>query len=169
MTAIDFHDTVSPWIGVARQMRWTGGLAAWQERRVRDYVDDNLSGDVTLAALAGACRLSASHFSVAFKTSFGCSPHRFLLKRRVELAKRLLLATDLSLVGIAISAGFADQSHFTRIFGRFMGITPGAWRRAWKSPGSGEDIVCFDYTPGAVFRMVNASRHEARMPWQGSV
>jgi len=62
MTAIDLHDTVGPWIGAARQMRWTGGLAAWQERRVRDYVDDNLSGDVTLAALAGACRLSASHF-----------------------------------------------------------------------------------------------------------
>ena len=107
----------------------SGGLAAWQERRARDILAANLNGAVTLADLALECRLSVSHFSRAFRQSMGVAPHRWLLNRRVELAKDLLRDRESSLSQIALRCGFADQSHFTRVFTRRAGVSPGAWRR----------------------------------------
>ncbi len=59
----------------------------------------------------------------------GVAPHRSLLNRRVELAKDLLRSRASSLSEIALRCGFADQSHFTRVFTRRAGVSPGAWRR----------------------------------------
>jgi len=136
MTSIDLHYSGRTWIGppiadgyAPCRTRRTGGLALWQERRVRDYIDDNLSARLSVITLAGQCRLSVSHFCTAFKVSTGCSPHQFLLQRRVERAKRLLLTTGRPLVDIAMTVGFADQSHFTRVFARQTDATPGAWAR----------------------------------------
>ncbi len=109
-----------------------GGLAPWQLRRTEQILSENLDGDVTLAHLAGECRLSVSHFARAFKQTTGQPPHRWLLARRVEHAKRLLLTSALPLARIAPACGFADQSHFTRVFSQMVGAGPGAWRRAWK-------------------------------------
>ena len=107
----------------------SGGLAAWQERRARDMLAANLGGAVALTDLAKECRLSVSHFSRAFRHSVGVPPHRWLLNRRVELAKDLLRDRESSLSQIALRCGFADQSHFTRVFTRRAGASPGAWRR----------------------------------------
>jgi AraC family transcriptional regulator len=107
-----------------------GGLAPWQERRVKDFMEANLDGEMALAALAAVCGLSLSHFSRAFRRSTGTSPHRWVLQRRVELARERLRERQLSLSEIALSCGFADQSHFTRVFTGFFGISPGAWRRS---------------------------------------
>jgi AraC-like DNA-binding protein len=106
-----------------------GGLAAWQERRAKDLLVANLDGAVALADVARECRLSISHFSRAFRKSTGVAPHRWLLNRRVELAKDLLRDRESSLSEIALRCGFADQSHFTRVFTRRAGVSPGAWRR----------------------------------------
>jgi AraC family transcriptional regulator len=106
-----------------------GGLAAWQERRAKDLLAANLDGAVALADIARECRLSVSHFSRAFRQSLGVAPHRWLLNRRVELAKDLLRDRASSLSEIALRCGFADQSHFTRVFTRRAGVSPGAWRR----------------------------------------
>jgi len=106
-----------------------GGLAAWQERRAKEILSANLEGEVSLMDLARECRLSISHFARAFRKSTGLSPHQWLLHRRVEAAKALLNDSKLSLGEIAISCGFADQSHFTRVYTRLYGISPGAWRR----------------------------------------
>jgi AraC-like DNA-binding protein len=110
-------------------MALRGGLAAWQERRAKDILLANLDDRVALAELARECRLSVGQFSRAFRRSVGVSPHRWLLNRRVELAKDLLRDRDSSLSEVALRCGFADQSHFTRIFTRRMGVSPGAWRR----------------------------------------
>jgi AraC-like DNA-binding protein len=59
----------------------------------------------------------------------GVAPHRWLINRRVELAKDLLRDRETSLSEIALRCGFADQSHFTRVFTRWAGVSPGAWRR----------------------------------------
>jgi AraC-like DNA-binding protein len=59
----------------------------------------------------------------------GIAPHRWLLNRRVELAKDLLRDRESSLSEIALRCGFADQSHFTRVFTRRAGVSPGSWRR----------------------------------------
>ena len=79
--------------------------------------------------IAAEFGLSTSHFSRAFRISTGLPPHQWLLRRRVTTAKQLMTVRDLSLSEIAISAGFANQSHFTRVFSSVVGVSPGAWRR----------------------------------------
>jgi len=107
-----------------------GGLAPWQERRAKEMLLADLSGNLTLPDLARACRLSCSHFSQAFRMSVGCPPHQWLLVKRVERAKHLLLNTSRSLSDIALETGFSDQSHFTRVFAQRVSSSPAAWRRA---------------------------------------
>ena len=106
-----------------------GALAPWQLRRVREAMMSNLAGDITLTELANECGLSVSYFTRAFKRSTGDAPHRWLLRQRVQHAKALLRATKMSLAEIAIACGFADQSHFSRVFRAHAGQTPGIWRR----------------------------------------
>lgn len=112
-----------------RRPRQTGGLAPWQQRRATDLLAANLVKEASLAQLAQECGLSVSHFSRAFKTSTGLSPQAWLQERRVERAKALLRDEDWNLGAIAKNCGFADQSHFTRVFGRIAGATPAHWRR----------------------------------------
>jgi AraC-like DNA-binding protein len=106
-----------------------GGLAPWQEKRAKDLLCANLTQDVSLQAVAQACGLSLSHFSRAFRQTTGRAPYAWLLRRRIDAAKDLLRAGRLSLAEIGLACGFADQSHFTRVFSRHAGVGPGAWRR----------------------------------------
>ena len=105
------------------------GLAPWQLRRAFAFIDAHLCGDPSVSDLANECRLSASHFARAFRQSTGMTPHRWIMKRRIERAKELLLDGELNLVQVALTSGFSDQSHFTRTFGRSEGHSPGRWRR----------------------------------------
>ena len=107
-----------------------GGLAPWQERRAKEMLLADLRGNVTLPDLARACRLSCSHFSQAFRQTVGCPPHQWLLSQRVERSKELILNGDQPLCDIALATGFADQSHFTRVFSRMVKTSPAAWARA---------------------------------------
>ncbi len=110
------------------ERRRSGGLAPWQERLAKELIASNLTGDRTLADVAGECRISTTHFARAFKVSTGMTPHGWLQARRIDRAQHLL-ATDLSLAEISLDCGFADQSHFTRVFSGISGTTPGSWRR----------------------------------------
>jgi AraC-like DNA-binding protein len=105
------------------------GLAPWQLRRTYSFIEAHLDGDPSISDLAKECGLSASHFARAFRQSCGVSPHRWLLARRVERAKRLLLEGERGLAQIALACGFVDQSHLTRVFTRSEGHTPAKWRR----------------------------------------
>jgi AraC family transcriptional regulator len=105
------------------------GLAPWQLRRAHAYIEAHLDGDPSIADLAAECRLSASHFARGFRQATGMPPHRWLLKRRIERAKELLLGGELELAQIALDCGFSDQSHFTRLFAQSQGQSPGKWRR----------------------------------------
>ncbi len=104
-------------------------LAPWQIRRVMAHVDANLGDTIPVGSLAALTRLSTSHFSRAFKGSFGTSPHRYVMDRRIQAAQKMMLETDENLAQIALACGLSDQAHFSRAFQRVMGASPHAWRR----------------------------------------
>jgi AraC family transcriptional regulator len=110
-----------------------GGLAPWQLRRAKEMLISRLGEPISLAELARACKLSPSHFARAFRHATGQPPHRWLMEQRIEKAKQLLVDTTLSLAQIALTCGFADQSHFTRVFAQLAQSSPGQWRRHWRS------------------------------------
>jgi AraC family transcriptional regulator len=102
----------------------SGGLSRNQARRVLEYIESNLSRDVTLSKLSGIADLSLHHFARMFKQTVGVAPHRYVLERRLERAKTMLRAAKANLVEISLSAGFDSQSHFTSTFRRMVGATP---------------------------------------------
>jgi AraC family transcriptional regulator len=109
------------------------GLAAWQLRRVVEYVDAHLPKRVDLAQLAALAGLSLAHFSRAFKASTGMAPYRWQLDARIRRAQALLIDTRASLDQVAEVTGFADAEHFGRTFRKLTGATPAAWRQDRKS------------------------------------
>ena len=117
--------------------RYRGGLAPWQQRRAAELLAEHLDGSVRLATLAGECGLSVTHFARSFRQSFGTSPHHYLIRQRVELAKQLLSDSTSALSDVALQAGFADQATFSRTFKAVVGTSPGRWRREtlhrWRS------------------------------------
>jgi AraC family transcriptional regulator len=115
-----------------------GGLAPWQTKRACERLDSDLGGTLSLQQIAAEFGLSVSHFSRAFRISTGLPPHQWLLRQRIETAKQLMTVRDLPLSEIAISAGFANQSHFTRVFSAAVGVSPGAWRREAQGAPEGE-------------------------------
>jgi AraC-like DNA-binding protein len=106
-----------------------GGLASWQAKRACERLEADLAGKLTLEQIAAEFDLSVSHFSRAFRISTGLPPHQWLVRQRVKAAQQLMTVRDLPLSEIAISAGFANQSHFTRVFSVVVGISPAVWRR----------------------------------------
>jgi AraC-like DNA-binding protein len=110
-----------------------GGTVA---RRLRELLDERVADGVTLAEAAGAVHAHPAHLVRAFGAAFGIAPHQYLMSRRVERARRLLL--DGMRPGEAAAvAGFYDQAHLTRHFRRWVGVTPGRYRSARPSHGSG--------------------------------
>jgi AraC-like DNA-binding protein len=116
------------------EKRMARGLTPRMERRAKEIIDANLTGEIPLAQLARECGMSARHFARAFKQSVGVAPHRWMAIRRCELAKDLMRSTSLTLGEIAFACGFADQRHFTRSFARLVQATPGAYRQSlWET------------------------------------
>jgi AraC family transcriptional regulator len=108
----------------------SGGLTRWQFRRLIEYIDTHLEiRPLRASDLAALIGYSASHLHRAFRRSLKESPRTFVMRRRVVKARRLMQDNDLPLCQIAIDCGFADQSHFNRVFVRLVGQNPGAWRR----------------------------------------
>jgi len=107
-----------------------GGLAAWHQRVVTNYIEEHLAESISLANLAQLVRLSVYHFCRAFKKSFGVPPHRYHSIRRIERAKGLLAKTACSVTEIGLMIGFSETSSFTAAFRRTTGSTPTAYRRS---------------------------------------
>ena len=105
------------------------GLCDWQFKRVMAYLSIRIDSAVRVSDLAAEVKLSPSHFARAFTIRLGLSPYSFIMKLRIERASALLLNSDKSLAEIAFNCGLSDQAHFSRLFRRFVGMTPTEWRR----------------------------------------
>jgi AraC-like DNA-binding protein len=104
-------------------------LLAWQSRRVREYIDAHIGTRILISDLSDAARRSEAHFARGFKQTFGQTPHAYVMRRRIEFACDLMRIGADSLGHIAAACGFTDQAHFCRLFRRYMGQSPGVWRR----------------------------------------
>jgi AraC family transcriptional regulator len=110
-----------------------GSLDRCRLRRILDYVEANVEGDLTVGHLASVACLSRFHFTRAFKATVGRSPHQYVSARRLEHAKVLLARDNRPLADIALALDFSCQANFTRAFAQATGQTPGRYRRSFKS------------------------------------
>jgi AraC family transcriptional regulator len=109
--------------------RYGLALSPVQVRRVRAYIEANLARDIGPTELADLVRLSPHYFSMQFKHACGVSPHHYVLRERIHEAQRLLTAGRMSISEVALSLGFSDQSHFSQVFRKMTGTTPGRYKR----------------------------------------
>jgi len=98
--------------------------------RARNLIDDEPTASVTLADLARTSGLSRFQVLRGFVKATGFTPHSYLMQRRIDLARRLI-ASGSALADAAVTSGFADQSHMTRLFVRKYGLSPGAYAAAF--------------------------------------
>ena len=117
-------------VGAPRVPRVRGGLSSTARTRVLELIDARLEKGVSIEEMAREVELSPSYFMRAFKRAIGRPPHQHILSLRLERARRLLEQPGASLSDIALRTGFADQAHFTRLFKREFGVTPGTVLRA---------------------------------------
>ena len=96
--------------------------------RVRDLIDRAYAGPLDVPALARSAHVSESHFNRSFKAAFGETPHRYLLRRRMERAKALLRAGELSVTEVCLAVGFTSLGSFSSQFRRYVGESPTAYR-----------------------------------------
>ena len=114
--------------------RHAEALAPHRLRRVLEFIDGHLGRVITLADLVDAAGTSQFHFSRAFHLATGCSPYRYLLRRRIEYARVLLMTGDESLAAISSACGFRSRKQFAVMFKREAGIGPKRYRLARIGP-----------------------------------
>lgn len=118
-----------PPVAAARWGEQPNALSPERLRRVCDYVEAHLAAELSLDELAGAACLSTYHLSRCFRRTTGTTLHSYVMARRTERARSLLCDPRLTLADIAYRCGFASQSHFTAVFKKSVGLTPGHYRR----------------------------------------
>jgi AraC family transcriptional regulator len=114
---------------IARSSMQRSVRPPWLERAA-DLLHAKLQEPVSMADIAAEVEVHPTHLAQTFRERYGCTMGDYLRRIRVEEARAQLELTRKPLAAIALDAGFSDQSHFTRVFKRLTGQTPGAWRRA---------------------------------------
>ena len=109
---------------------YRGGLSRSILNRVLEYINANLSDNLELGVLAKVAGVNLYHFARAFKQSTGQSPHQYVIRRRIEQAKELLGHPQVSIIEASACTGFVDQSHFSKVFRRIVGVSPSEYRNS---------------------------------------
>jgi AraC family transcriptional regulator len=113
-----------------RDPKLGNGLPRVRLKRVIEYIEANLEREIALTALAEIAGMSPHYFCELFKRSVRFSPHQYVLRQRIARAQDLLIDPRVTVLEAAVRSGFSDQSHFTKIFRRIVGVTPTAYRAA---------------------------------------
>ncbi|HAA27321.1 MAG TPA: AraC family transcriptional regulator [Cyanobacteria bacterium UBA8553] len=108
--------------------KYNGGLSQRSLQQVLDYIHSHLERDLSLDTLANLANLSKFHFIYLFKQSKGMTPHQYVIQQRIQRAKELLSDQKLAISEIGLACGFANQSHFTRLFRKHTGMAPKAYQ-----------------------------------------
>jgi AraC family transcriptional regulator len=112
----------------AKLETYRGGLSRPLLNRVLEYIDTYLGDNLELQQLAQVAGLNVFHFAKAFKQSTGETPHRYVLYKRMERARKFLRDSHLSVLETSARTGFVDQSHFSKVFRRIVGVSPSNYR-----------------------------------------
>ncbi len=121
---------ISAYSSVAlRPIAQSGGLGGRRYKQTLAYIEDHLSEDLSLARIASVSGVSTSHFKTLFRESAGVPLHQYVVQRRIERAKDLLMQGKLSIAEIALATGFSHQSHLARHMRRSAGLSPRAMQR----------------------------------------
>jgi AraC family transcriptional regulator len=128
-------------LGASVHSRFARGLAASVLHRVRTYIDAHIGEHISLDDLARQAGISRFHFARQFRLTTGESPMGYLRRVRIERSKSILQGRETTIAEIAATLGFSDQSHFTRTFGRLVGVSPGSFARSddWRSGAADAD------------------------------
>jgi AraC family transcriptional regulator len=97
--------------------------------QVEDFLREDLAANPTTQDLADLTGMSIDHFGRCFKQSTGQTPHQYVLVKRLERVKQLLEDSQLSLVEVALTVGFASQAHMNKMFKQHFAMTPGTYRK----------------------------------------
>ena len=103
-------------------------LPRWRLAKVVDFVDAHLDQPISIDDLSLAAGISRSHFIRSFHEQVGETPHRWLMKHRLEQAKILLQSTDEDMAQVAARCGFSSQSHLCTAMKGAVGMSPKRWR-----------------------------------------
>jgi len=109
--------------------------------RIDAYLRAHLASPLSISELASFCGCSVRTFHDRFVGEFGITPHRYLLRLRVEQAARMMNERLRGLADIAAACGFADQSALTHAFAARFGVTPGKWRSRDASDQPAREVV----------------------------
>jgi len=105
------------------------GLRGRRLKQVLSFIEEQLAEDLSLEQIAAVAGVSASHLATLFRISMGVPVHQYVIQRRVERAKTLLMQNGHSMAEIALAAGFAHQSHMAKHMRRVLGMPPQAIKR----------------------------------------
>src|SRR5262245_44208347 len=127
-TALAVHLLRRHSFAAPRAKKLNGCMPEYKLRRALDYISDKLSEELKVAEIAEEVKVSEAHFTRLFRQSTGLAPHQYIMQKRIEMAKKLLVETEFPIARIAFDIGFQSQSRFTTLFRQFTGTTPKAYR-----------------------------------------
>jgi AraC family transcriptional regulator len=136
---------------------YSGGMPKYKLRRAIDYISDKLGGELRVAEIAEEVSMSPYHFTRLFKQATGLAPHQYIMQKRIEMAKKFLVDTELPIAQIALETGFQSQSRFTTLFRQITGTTPKVYRGRNTSFVSSHQTLKGDRLPYEADRFLNVA------------
>lgn len=100
--------------------------------RVRQYLDEHYSENLTLRAVADRLHMNEYYLAHIFSEEFGTPPMQYVIKRRIGEAQDLLIHETLPIAEVADRLGYTSVCHFNTMFKKYVGMSPGQYRRSFQ-------------------------------------